>query len=421
MALTGLRMDGTVRTGLRSNAFAPVLGSRLAYLESMLMRRGCKADRDGRVLTARATNQSCEAGADRLFAARMNQKAPSDNGICDTQSTIFSGKEVFMRLKSTIYNIYNRLHRKTSVFNDGLHPGESPLTLALPPSATRKRNAAPAGGRSPVDFDLVEAMRLRAIGWSYRRIARQMNNVSRETIRARILDYEAQSRVLTPEPLQQAPIVPVQQSAPVYKPPVTLPAAPKPAPVPVVPLVALPTPFGLDSIPAGCKAFFLVCGEQNAIYARGYAQPAIGIETWHPSYASLPAFPAAERIWVVVTANEENRAFVLSLAADITIRERCVVSVGEVHGDMNHVQMVCKRRLLWERKNHSASIVDPAFLLADRSDFEEAQGFQPIPQPNHTRELEALLAKPPEHERADPLGRSFVDMEGNDFYRHGGT
>src|ERR1700676_5144756 len=158
-----------------------------------------------------------------------------------------------MSLKSLIYNIYNRLCDTTSVLNDGLHGSQLPLTPDLRPSVTRKRKAAPAGGRSPVDFDLVEAMRLRALGWSYRRIARRMNNVSRETVRARILDYEAQFRVATPDPVQQRPIVTVQQSAPVCKAPVALPVAPQPAPVPAVPVVAPSTPFGLDSVPAGCK------------------------------------------------------------------------------------------------------------------------------------------------------------------------
>jgi hypothetical protein len=42
-----------------------------------------------------------------------------------------------------------------------------------------------------------------------------------------------------------------------------------------------PQPYGLDTIAAACKAFFLVHGEMNAIYARGYNQPALGIGKWH--------------------------------------------------------------------------------------------------------------------------------------------
>jgi hypothetical protein len=60
----------------------------------MLMRCECKADRDGRILTARATNQSCEAGANRFFAARMNQRVRGNMALNETKSRIFSGKEI---------------------------------------------------------------------------------------------------------------------------------------------------------------------------------------------------------------------------------------------------------------------------------------------------------------------------------------
>jgi hypothetical protein len=40
------------------------------------------------------TNQSCEAGADRLFAARMNQRVRGNMAVNETKSRIFSGKGV---------------------------------------------------------------------------------------------------------------------------------------------------------------------------------------------------------------------------------------------------------------------------------------------------------------------------------------
>ena len=353
------------------------------------------------------------AGADQLFAARMNQKAPSDNGICDSQSTIFSGKGVFMRLKSIVYNICNRLHRKTLVLNDRLHRSESPLTPDLPPSAKRKPNAAPAGGRSPVDFDLVEAVHLRALGWSYRRIARRMNNVSRETVRARILDYEAQFRVAPPEPLQQSPIVPVQQSAPVCKAPVALPVAPQPAPVPAVPVVAPPTPFALESVPAGTKAFFLVNGEQNVILAHNCAQMAVGIERWHPSFAMLPAFRDADRFWVVLNSDDDNAAFFRSIVGDIWIRERCAISRGDsriTEVRWTWVQQVCKYRLMVQRAN--AGLREEWW----RQQF-EAPYFAPMPQPNHAARIEELLAPPKKEEPARPF--SFGGSI--EAWRNGGT
>jgi hypothetical protein len=318
-----------------------------------------------------------------------------------------------MSLKSLISNIYNQLDSKTSVLNDGLHRSESPLTPDLPQSATPKRKAASVGGRSPVDFDLVEAVRLRALGWSYRRIARKMNNVSRETVRARILDYEAQFRVAPPEPLQQSPIVPVQQSAPVCKAPVALPVAPQPAPVPVVPVVAVPTPFGLESVPAGTKVFFLVNGEHNAILARKCAQIAVGIERWHPSYATLPAFRDADTILVVINSDDDNRAFILSLVDDIWIRERCVISRGDsriTEVRWTWVQQVCKDRLMTQRAN--AGLSEEWW----RQRF-EAPYFAPMPQPNHSERIEAFLAPPKkeEPERRFSFGNRF------EAWRNGGT
>jgi hypothetical protein len=273
---------------------------------------------------------------------------------------------------------------------------------------------APACGRSSLDFDLAEALRLRALGWSYRRIARRTNNVSRETVRARILDYEAQFRVAPPEPLQQSPIVPVQQSAPVYKPPVTVPVGPKPAPVPVVQVVAPPTPFGLESVPAGTKAFFLVNGEHNAILARNCAPTAVGIERWHPSYASLPAFRDADKILVVINSDDDNRAFILSLVDDIWIRERCLISRGDsriTEVRWTWVQQVCKDRLMTQRAN--AGLREEYW----RQPF-EGRYFVPMPQPNHTERIEGFLAAPKleEPDRPSSFGGPFAEP-----WRNGGS
>jgi len=295
----------------------------------------------------------------------------------------------FMSLKLINSNIYVWLCgclRSIFLSRTGRKPANDHLE-------TSQRNK---GGRPPVPIDMNEVLRLRHMDWSFSRIARHLRPrpaVSTLISRFKKWDRTHPAPLPTPTPVPPVPVV-------ISKPVIAQPA-PSPAPAPVLPP---PEPYGLDSIPAGCKAFFLVCGELNAIYAHGYAQPAVGIETWHHAYASLPAFQAAERIWVVVTANDEHRAFVLSLAADTTIRERFVISVGEVHGNMNHVQSICKRRFLWERAKHSASIMDPAFRLADRSDFEKVHGFQPIPQPNQTDKLAALVASPSEPDRSHSFG-----------------
>jgi hypothetical protein len=307
-----------------------------------------------------------------------------------------------MSSKSIIYNVFNRIRSKISALNDDLHLSEPPLTPELPPAITRNRYA---GGRSAVDFDLVEAVRLHDLGWSYRKIARQMNNVSRETVRTRILDYEAQFRVATSEPVQQ-PAPPAQQTPTAScKPSVAMPVAPKPALVPVVPaVVPRPTaPYGLDTVSPGTKQFFLVRGSLNQQYAHGYAQPAIGIETWRPEYATLPAFQAAEKIWVILNSSEDNRAFLLSLVADIRIRERCVLSVDNGSTIINQpirlpdvwVQRVCKYHLIEKRTSPWSQIW---------STFEMIYKFVPLPAPNCTEQLNALLAKPPEPEQPASLG-----------------
>lgn len=252
-----------------------------------------------------------------------------------------------------------------------------------------------AGGRPPVSFDLAEAVRLRSEGWSYRRLAGKYHT-SKDTVARRIHNWK-------PAPVQPpaAPVPdPVEPVLPVVEVSMPVEIPPKPAPVPVVPP---PEPHGLDSIPAGCKAFFLVRGEQNAIYARGHDQPAVGIEVWHHEYASLPAFQAAERIWMVMNSSEDNRAFLLSIAGDIWIRERCLVSVDglTVHNPPVRppdvwVQLVCKFRLLMERPRDGS--------WPDNSGFEAIFNFQPVPLPSHTDKLAALVAPASKPDRPNPFG-----------------
>jgi len=103
-----------------------------------------------------------------------------------------------------------------------------------------------------------------------------------------------------------------------------------------------PEPYGLDTIQLACKAFFLVHGELNVIYARGYNQPAVGIESWHRRYSTLPAFSQVERIWVVLSDTEDNLSFVTSIAADKLVRRRCRVST-------EGVQRVIKAKMLWRQ------------------------------------------------------------------------
>jgi hypothetical protein len=136
------------------------------------------------------------------------------------------------------------------------------------------------------------------------------------------------------------------------------------------------------NITDGTKEFFLVRGELNVTYAKGYAQPAVGIEEWHAEYMELPAFQKVERVWVVITNTEDNARFVLSLARDIAIREKCLIST-------EGVQSVCKLRLQLDRA-HNVSY------------FESLFHFQPIPLPSHADKLTALTWRKPIPEPATP-------------------
>jgi len=139
-----------------------------------------------------------------------------------------------------------------------------------------------------------------------------------------------------------------------------------------------PEPYGLDTIPPGCETFFLVRGELNARYARGYVQPAVGIETWHPEYSTLAAFMHAKRIWVVLNDTEDNLSLVKSIAADKSIRRRCVVSTWGV-------QTVTKSKMLW----------DPRYSDSN-SQFEAVFHFQKFPTPSEIYKIRRLgKPKPP--------------------------
>jgi len=151
-----------------------------------------------------------------------------------------------MSLKSLIYNLYNRLRGETFVQNTSEHCSERPLTPNETPIsplvATPKRNV---GGRTSVDFNLVEALRLRDMGWSNRKIARKMNNVSKDTVRNRLMEYDALHK---PKPAR-APSMPASPksepspaapAAPVTSKPVEQP--PKPAAMPVAEPVRPPEP-----------------------------------------------------------------------------------------------------------------------------------------------------------------------------------
>jgi hypothetical protein len=260
-------------------------------------------------------------------------------------------------------------------------------TVQQPPPSTQRSK----GGRRPINVDCGEAYRLRCMGWNDYRIARQLG-VSRNTITTRLRDYVSPIPP-TPPPQAQPAFEATDKPPVVYlKPP--NPAAPvQPSPVPI-PQVLPPMPHGLDSVPNGSKAFFLVNGKANADLAMHLAQPAIGIERWHETYASLPAFQRAERIWVVMNSSEENRSFFQSIVASLWIREKCLVSVdnGATPNNQpmqfrNWVQNIAKHKLLMDRTH------DGSWPETDVSGFEQVHNFQPLPLPSHTDKIAALCKR----------------------------
>ena len=175
----------------------------------------------------------------------------------------------------------------------------------------------------------------------------------------------------------------------------------EPVPVPVTPpepidnyeaIVAYWAWRGVPDFVPDTRCFFLVRGQQNVAYATNCEQLCVGMETWRKEYRDLDGFQSAERIWVILDPREDNRAFLQSLAADIWIRERCMIVRWEVPS-------ICKYRLLWERAHRSPLPSGLIWLQAAWSDFEKVHKFIPISAPNCTEQLEALLAKPREPEQ----------------------
>jgi Zn-dependent peptidase ImmA (M78 family)/DNA-binding XRE family transcriptional regulator len=101
----------------------------------------------------------------------------------------------------------------------------------------------------------------------------------------------------------------------------------------------VPKPYGLDSVRPGAKELFLLRGYDNCELARhsGQHARAIGIETWHPGYMDEPPFKAAERVWVVINRSDDRQAndrFLQSIAADNSIRERCLIAAVQSVNEM---------------------------------------------------------------------------------------
>src|ERR1035437_557898 len=104
-----------------------------------------------------------------------------------------------MGIKIRIINAFNKLCRKLPSLNHGESRGDTvvntKLTPNLPLDASPTDTPSPKRSRPPaprtVDFNLPEAVRLAALGYGYRKIARALGNCSHETVRTKLREYEA--------------------------------------------------------------------------------------------------------------------------------------------------------------------------------------------------------------------------------------
>ena len=229
-----------------------------------------------------------------------------------------------------------------------------------------------------------------------------------------LLADEARREAAKPKPVPvQPPVAPVQQ-APVMiqQPPVAaaqveVPKATIPAPV------ALPEPIsnyddliafqkwrGTPDFKPDPRKYWLVNGARNLEFCTHAEQLAVAVDVWHRDYDRMPEFQNADRIWVILDPREDNRAFLSSIAANVWIRERCMLVRSSALD-------ICRRRLMWDRDHNLRSTTSREFRDYDDREFEQAHNFVTIPAPSCVRELDKLLEKPPEPERVSPVGGSF--------------
>jgi hypothetical protein len=97
-----------------------------------------------------------------------------------------------------------------------------------------------------------------------------------------------------------------------------------------------------------------------------------------------PAFKAAERVWVVINRSDDRQAndrFLQSIAADNSIRERCLIATVQSVSEMID-------RFKWVLQQECAQ----TFVV---SIFEDVFQFKSVPLPADTKGLAALIEPPP--------------------------
>jgi hypothetical protein len=253
---------------------------------------------------------------------------------------------VMMTIKDIISRVirqFARLHAAKSTARDEFPAREQPRTTD--------------GRWEPLQIDLDAIQRMRSDGLSFREIARRFG-VAPGTVIARCRDLDPKS---SPEPVA-APRTALDKSTAILPLPNLLsvpratqtPSEPisKPAPTMEPPM---PPIYGLESIPEGITDLFLVRGELNCAYCKGYKPfvQAVGVDIWDSRLGQLPVFQDAERVWIVITRDSENppnlnAEFLNSIRRDPEFAARCLVS----NADVRHVA----KEHYWDLRNAGAAL-----------------------------------------------------------------
>ena len=248
-----------------------------------------------------------------------------------------------------------------------------------------------------LDFDLPEALRLRALGWGNRRIARQMNNIGKDTVRTRLKAYDER-----------------QNKQPVIKQPSIPPSTPHTDSHTAVPTVALPdlTPPSARSLtvpepvtnlaelaarrrahglttPLDLTHVFLTRPD-HVKYGLGSEQPVIGFDHYRDEYRALGIFQPPTKFYVLVNAedgSDVNSEWLASIASDIWLRERCLVHRITMGGALGVFQSRYGDQKRYPVRTYGAGLADQT--------FEQTFKFVPCPQSNQVELLSELTKDVP--------------------------
>ena len=290
--------------------------------------------------------------------------------------------------------------------NSALHHNsirESSDSPSVKPGRTVRWSKEFIQNHTLLDFDLSEALRLRSLGWGNRRIARQMNNVGKDTVRKRLQEYDA-AEALKAKPIPAAPKpapVAVEPRKPTPQQPQNKAATITEqivTPPPAVTLTRPPPITNLDELAAMRKARYgdrfpadlmhvFIVRPPHVQYGLGSEQPVIGFDRWRDEYRLLGMFQPPTKFYVIVNAEDGpdvNSEWLTSIASDIWLRERCLVARIERCGVLGVFQLRYSAQRQYRAQAYGARLADDT--------FERQFNFEPMPLHSH-HDLLAALSK----------------------------